>query len=200
MPNNTIERFYNSSAIYSDCGHYRYFLSHTWNTTASVLMFIMLNPSKATERGGDSTVTRCENITEREEILERQRIVARGEILEREKIYGGFWVLNIFARWGTNPQVLRAPGDPIGPCNDAIIRSKLEMIRDSDKIVCAWGEHGTRNARCDEVKRILDATNLPLYHIGLNERIYPNLRVRRQPTHPAARHIRGVPAIQEWIE
>ena len=165
MPNNTIERFYNSRAIYSDCGRYRYFLSHTWDIEAPVLMFIMLNPSKATESKSDGTVTWCKRRTEQEEI------------------YGGFCVLNIFAKLGTNPRVLRQPGDHIGPCNDEIIRRQVGAIRDIDMIVCAWGNDGAISGRGNRVEDILrETTDSPLYCLDTSD--------QHHPMHPRGIHYR----------
>ncbi len=49
-----------SSAIYSDCETYRYALTRVWDDTQKRVLFIMLNPSKATERQNDPTIERCE--------------------------------------------------------------------------------------------------------------------------------------------
>ena len=49
-----------STAIYSDCENYRYTLTRTWGDIGKHALFIMLNPSKATEIQNDPTVERCE--------------------------------------------------------------------------------------------------------------------------------------------
>ncbi len=154
-----------SCTIPSDCGVYRYFLSRTWDwdRDASVLMFIMLNPSKATDLMMDKTVMLCTN-----------RAVTDG--------FGALWVLNIFAYRETKPQYI--PRDhliAIGQHNDAIIEQKVAMLHernnDCDKIVCAWGVDKIIKERDDTVKTILRAIpNLPLYHLGLIP--------ERQPRHP----------------
>lgn len=38
-----------STAVYSDCEIYRYSLTRIWDADAPRVMFVMLNPSKATE-------------------------------------------------------------------------------------------------------------------------------------------------------
>ena len=152
-----------SCTIPSDCGVYRYFLSRTWDECAPVLMFIMLNPSKATDLMMDKTVMLCTN-----------RAVIDG--------FGALWVLNIFAYRVTKPQYI--PRDhliAIGQYNDEIIAQKVAMLHernnDCDKIVCAWGVDKIIKGRDDTVKTILRATpNLPLYHLGLIP--------ERQPRHP----------------
>ncbi|HEV8035664.1 DUF1643 domain-containing protein, partial [Yoonia sp.] len=49
-----------STAIYSDCERYRYALTRTWDAKGKRVLFVMLNPSKATEVQNDPTVERCE--------------------------------------------------------------------------------------------------------------------------------------------
>ena len=49
-----------SSAIYSDCETYRYALTRVWDDARPRVLFIMLNPSKATEQQNDPTIERCE--------------------------------------------------------------------------------------------------------------------------------------------
>ena len=49
-----------SEAIYSDCETYRYALTRVWEPTRPRLLYIMLNPSTATEVQNDPTIERCE--------------------------------------------------------------------------------------------------------------------------------------------
>ena len=49
-----------STAHYSPCELYRYDLTRIWNEAAPKLLFIMLNPSTATELKNDPTIERCE--------------------------------------------------------------------------------------------------------------------------------------------
>ena len=49
-----------SEAIYSDCERYRYALTRTWDESGKRALFVMLNPSTATEVQNDPTVERCE--------------------------------------------------------------------------------------------------------------------------------------------
>jgi hypothetical protein len=48
-----------SLAVYSDCERYRYLLTRVWEPGRKAL-FVMLNPSTATEVQNDPTVERCE--------------------------------------------------------------------------------------------------------------------------------------------
>jgi hypothetical protein len=142
-----------SEAVYSDCERYRYLLTRSWGAGARVL-FVMLNPSTATEIQNDPTVERCE-----------RRARALG--------CGGFRVTNIFAFRATDPRVMRAEADPVGPENDAAI---LESAAWADRIVCAWGNHGLHQDRGRKVEAMLRATGSALFHVGLTN--------QGQPRHP----------------
>lgn len=133
-----------SEAVYSDCERYRYRLTRTWAPGPRVL-FVMLNPSTATEVQNDPTVERCER---------RARVLG----------FGGFAVGNIFAYRATDPRVMRAAAEPVGPGNDAAI---LELAGAADWIVCAWGSHGAHLARGPAVEVLLRRLGRPLYHLGL---------------------------------
>lgn len=142
-----------SEAVYSDCEHYRYLLTRTWGSGRKAL-FVMLNPSTATEVQNDPTVERCE-----------RRARALG--------FGAFRVTNIFAYRATDPKVMRAVVDPVGPANDAAIRESAAW---ADMIVCAWGNHGLHLDRGAKVTALLRDLNLPLWHFGLTG--------QDQPRHP----------------
>ncbi len=140
-----------SVAIYSDCENYRYSLTRTWDETGKRVLFVMLNPSTATEVQNDPTVERCER---------RARTLG----------YGAFCVCNIFAYRATDPKVMRAQADPTGPANDAAI---IEASDWADDIVCAWGTHGEHLQRGPEMERILRAQPKPLTHLGLSKAGHP---------------------------
>ncbi len=91
-----------STAEYSDCERYRYRLTRIWDPDGEKALFIMLNPSTATEVQNDPTVERCE-----------RRARALG--------FGAFRVTNIFAWRATDPKDMRAAPDPVGPANDDAI-------------------------------------------------------------------------------
>lgn len=96
-----------SVANYSDCEKYRYDLTRVWDENGKRVMFLMLNPSTATEVQNDPTVERCER---------RARTLG----------YGAFRVCNIFAYRATDPKVMRSAADPVGPENDQAIRDAID--------------------------------------------------------------------------
>lgn len=143
-----------STAVYSDCERYRYLLTRVWDPAGRKALFIMLNPSTATEVQNDPTVERCER---------RARTLG----------FGAFRVTNIFAWRDTDPKAMRAAADPIGPENDVSI---LESCTWADQIICAWGTHGAHLDRGPRVETLLRGTGLPLYHLGLS--------IAGHPKHP----------------
>ncbi len=152
-----------STAVYSDCNRYRYSLERIWDAAEKRVMFVMLNPSKATEVQNDPTVERCE-----------QRARRLG--------YGGFCVTNIFAWRATDPRDMRAAADPVGSENDKIL---IERTRESCHIIAAWGTHGAHLGRGAVVAEMLQAQGKPLFHLGLSKAGHPKhplyLPYARQP-------------------
>ena len=134
-----------SVAVYSPCEAYRYTLTREWQPGGRKALFVMLNPSTATEVQNDPTVERCE-----------RRARALG--------FGAFRVTNIFAYRATDPKVMRTQMDPVGPGNDQAI---AEGAAWADQVICGWGSHGAHMGRGLAVAALLRGTGLPLYHLGL---------------------------------
>lgn len=140
-----------STAVYSPCLGYRYTLTRVWQPGGRRALFVMLNPSTATEAQNDPTVERCE-----------RRARALG--------FGAFRVCNIFAFRATDPRVMRAATNPVGPGNDAAIREGAAW---ADMVVCAWGSHGAHLGRGAGVERLLRGTGRALHHLGLTRGGHP---------------------------
>lgn len=140
-----------SVAVYSSCERYRYQLTREWAADRGRVLFVMLNPSTATEVQNDPTVERCER---------RARVLG----------YGAFRVCNIFAWRATDPREMRAAADPVGPLNDHAI---VESADWADRIICAWGTHGAHLARGRAVEAMLRAQGADLWHLGLSKDGHP---------------------------
>jgi hypothetical protein len=140
-----------STAIYSDCERYRYALTRTWDDAGKRALFVMLNPSTATEVQNDPTVERCER---------RSRALG----------FGAFRVTNIFAWRDTDPRNMRAAEDPVGPKNDATIKDGADW---ADTVIAAWGTHGTHRSRGTVVESLLRKTPHPLFSLGLTKHGHP---------------------------
>lgn len=143
-----------SVAVYSDCECYRYSLTRIWNGAGRRALFIMLNPSTATELQNDPTVERCER---------RARTLG----------FGSFTVINIFAFRATDPRKMRAAKDPVGPENDKAI---LQALDTADQVICAWGTHGQHLDRAHTIEQLLRARNIALFILELT--------AGGQPKHP----------------
>ncbi|MEP5728672.1 MAG: DUF1643 domain-containing protein [Sulfitobacter sp.] len=140
-----------STAVYSDCERYRYSLTREWDAAATRVLFVMLNPSTATEVQNDPTVERCER---------RARHLG----------FGAFRVTNIFAWRATDPRDMRAAKAPIGPENDDTLREGADW---ADRIIAAWGVHGAHLDRGPQVADLLAGLDKPLFHLGLSKAGHP---------------------------
>lgn len=140
-----------STAVYSDCERYRYSLTRTWDPNGRRALFIMLNPSKATEVQNDPTVERCER---------RARTLG----------FGAFRVTNIFAWRETDPHTMRKAADPIGPHNDQILQDGVNW---ADQVIAGWGTHGEHLNRGPKVADLLFQTGQDIYHLGLTKAGHP---------------------------
>lgn len=140
-----------STAVYSDCETYRYSLTRVWDPDGRRVMFVMLNPSTATEVQNDPTIERCE-----------RRARALG--------FGGFMATNIFACRVTDPRRMRQLEAPEGPDNMAAI---LEGMEWADTVICAWGTHGAHRGQGARVAAALRSSGEPLYHLGLSKAGHP---------------------------
>lgn len=139
-----------SSALYSDCETYRYALTREWGDGRR-LLYVMLNPSKATEMQNDPTIERCE-----------RRARALG--------FGGFRAVNIFALRETDPHKMRRHPAPNGPNNDRVLIDSADW---ADMILCAWGTHGAHQNRGPAVATLLRTTDHPLHTLGLTKDGHP---------------------------
>ncbi len=140
-----------STAVYSPCEKYRYALTRVWDAQAPKLLYLMLNPSKATELANDPTIERCER---------RARALS----------YGGFRVCNLFALRETDPARLKRARRPEGPDNAAQIAEALNWC---DAVLCAWGVHGAHRGQDAKVIALLKGTPKPLLALGQTKHGHP---------------------------
>lgn len=151
-----------SLAVYSNDEAHRFELTRRWGEGAG-LLFIMLNPSRATELANDPTVERCE---------------------QRARRWGfpAFSVGNIFAFRATFPADLKRAADPVGVANDAVLTG---LARQGGQVICAWGVHGAHLGRGAAVETRLRGEGLALWHLGLTKGGHPRhplyLAYDRQP-------------------
>lgn len=110
-----------SSALFSDCGRYRYLLSRCWGE-GEQCAFVGLNPSTADSTNNDATVRKC-----------MQFAHAWG--------FAGITLVNLYARRCRYPQALATSKDPVGPDNDHWLS---HVVDGASLAIAMWGNHGTR--------------------------------------------------------
>ncbi len=138
-------------AVYSDCEKYRYVLTAGWDDGARRLLYVMLNPSKATELANDPTIERCERRA-------------------RQLGYGAFSVVNLFGLRETHPERLRRARRPVGPDNEHFILSAADK---ADDILAAWGVHGAHRNQGERVRSLLIANGHALSCLGRTKHGHP---------------------------
>ena len=148
-----------SGAVFSPCERYRYKLWRVWDPARPLgcVMFLMLNPSTATDAEDDPTIRRCVGYA-------------------RSWGYGGLYVGNLFAYRATDPTELRRAADPVGPDNDRALRA---MVVQAALLVTAWGNHGARyGRRVQEVLGLVEQTLYCLRPLSTGQPAHP-LRQRK---------------------
>jgi hypothetical protein len=162
-----------AGAMFSPCERYRYRWWRVWSElgTPRLAHFIMLNPSTATHELMDPTVTRCKGFAE-------------------EWGYGGVIVSNIFAYRATDPKVMRAQEDPVGPMNDSfIVGDATKIVRTDGVVVCAWSQHGKFKGRGAEVRSLLWRNDIPMHYLKMG--------AGGMPHHPL--YLKGDIKPQRWV-
>ena len=136
-------------AAYSLCGKYRYYLTIRWaRHDDHRIVFLLLNPSTATEEQNDPTVERC---------YRRARSLG----------YDSMTILNLFAYRSTSPSRMKSQEDPVGPANDIVIGKECSHSNVS-AVLCGWGEHGSHHGRAPFVIEKLQALDVNLYCLKVN--------------------------------
>ena len=140
-----------SKAIFSKCYKFRYSITKKFSSGTGRLLFILLNPSTATEKVYDPTLLRC-----------KKRAI-------NSCVYQ-FRVCNLFAYRATKPKELQKVSDPIGPYNNEILKNSIKW---SDKIICSWGSFGSLKERDLEVIQLIKKYKTPSFHLGLTKNNQP---------------------------
>lgn len=97
-------------------------------------MFVGLNPSTADAEQDDPTIRRCIGFA-------------------KEWGYGELLMGNLFAFRATNPAIMAAADDPIGPDNDMWLN---ELAEEASLVIAAWGAHPIATSRAQQVVETLD--------------------------------------------
>lgn len=129
---------------------FRYTLTRRTGFGDRTVLFVMLNPSTATDEVNDPTITRCVGYAQ---------------------TWGFGWlkVGNLSPMRATDPKDMLRMG-PESP----VMRSKnddhiLAMAKESDLVVAAWGTHGPAERRSDHMKGLLMRAGVDVYCLGLTK-------------------------------
>lgn len=144
-------KIYESSAIISECGKYRYELRRKWGEGSRLVNFIMLNPSTADGIDDDPTIRRCIGFA-------------------KSWGYDGMIITNLFAFRATKPKEMRAAGDPVGPDNMSFIGKAFAA---TDKSICAWGAGGKHRDADLRVMKYMIMVGRDRYALSLTKGGHP---------------------------
>lgn len=142
------------TAEFDPTGTYRYWLGRFWARDRPSLALVMLNPSRADHQHDDPTLRRSIRFAQ-------------------DWGYGSVIVVNLFAFCTASPRSLRLATDPIGVNNDAYI---LRAAQGADRVLLAWGNHGSFRHRDRAVLDLLTPQTNKLCCVGLTR--------TGQPRHP----------------
>jgi hypothetical protein len=143
-----------------DNGEYRYKLLHHWVDNLPKVLFILMNPSAASEQVSDATAAKCGR-------------------LARRWGFGAMYLGNVCAYRATHPRRLCAVSDPVGPRNSAAV---LEMAAESSKIVVAHGHlPAALRHHADSLVEHVHLRGYPLFVLGFSGPSHT------MPIHPLAR-------------
>ena len=123
--------------LYSPDMTHRYAFGRWWDEPdlATTDVWVLLNPATGdTEQRRRPTLEKC---------VTRSRAAGRS----------GLVIVNLFAYRHTDPKTLQHADDPVGPANDATLRT---LTVAAPRTIAAWGSHGTLHGRSRAVAPLLD--------------------------------------------
>jgi len=100
----------------------RYSLTCVWDAKKPAVAFIMINPSTGSVERADRTLNRC-----------RDFAASWG--------YGSMKIVNLYSEISPKPNVIGTPTPLEYTFNQKAIK---RAIKDSDKVILAWGENGDK--------------------------------------------------------
>ncbi len=139
----------NVSTVFSKCGKHRFVLDCIWDSTKPLMTFVLLNPSIASNDICDPTVDKCIHFAKRDD-------------------YGSISIINLFSKITPRPQNLLLDETRTVDENEGHI---LNVIKQSKKVVVAWGEEGAWFHMNHKVLTLL--RDQKLYCLGTNRYGFP---------------------------
>lgn len=143
-----------SGAVFSQDSKktYRYSLWRELDGDRGPVLFIMLNPSTANATKDDPTVRRC---------------IGYAKMWGHRKLYVG----NIFSYRATDPRQLKKADEPIGPLNNTHL---VDMAKDSELVIAAWGTHGNLFGRGMKVWSLMSHEGIGLSYLRMTKFGHPS--------------------------
>ncbi len=139
-------------ASFSRCRRYRYSLTRHFSKGHGVCVIIGLNPSVADHQQDDPTIRRCMQFA-------------------YDWGFSELVMVNLFAWCATKPQDLFAAEQPVGPRN---MRTLQRHAKRADRVVAAWGTHGSFQSQGQKIALALSAFPLHCFgHTKNNEPLHP---------------------------
>ncbi len=150
-----LEKRMDKGADISICGTYRYHLWRRWAPVGRVT-WIMLNPSTADAEHDDATIRRCIGYA-------------------KQWGAGGIEVINLYALRSPSPKVLLKHEDPIGPVNNLMFQSVLNIAKNRPSVViAAWGAlRAPFRQRALDIVAMCDEIGISLLCLGHTKAGYP---------------------------
>jgi len=143
------------SAIFSDCGTWRYRLERDLGRQGPTVALLGVNPSTADAETNDQTI---------------RKDIGFGDRHGWGRIIKG----NLFGFCAKDITKLRSAPDPVGPDNDAHLR---QIMRDADLVIACWGPKAklppTLRTRWYQVARIADEAGKALHCFGVAQDGHP---------------------------
>jgi len=153
------------AAALSGCGRYRWWLVRPCQPAGSAVLFLGLNPSRADGERDDPTLRRLRSLAGR---------WGHGRLL----------VMNLFARVGPDPALLRRALEPVGEHCDGWLATGLDWLAAQPpdpsgpppRIWVGWGQRGALHGRGEQVLDLLRCWGGEVVCVGLTR--------QGQPRHP----------------
>ena len=150
------------SAIRSRDKKYCYLQVRRTGLGDRIVLFVMLNPSKADATCDSPTIRRCTEFAKQMEC-------------------GWLYVCNLSPFVTPSPGVLESAGEEPRKVWEENIETIRAAAAAADRVIVAWGNHGFRKERDRRVLQVLRARNVQIECLRLNQ--------GGDPAHPSSRDV-----------
>lgn len=151
-----------NTCVYTNDGTYRLSLTRSWDARRPKLLFVMHNPSQATELINDQTAMTCQNLAYQIGVpaFREAHHLNNGVILPRT--FGSVRICNLFPAFARDADNMAMPPAQTLEANNRVIRA---ACRWADKVICAWGGLGHANAHQGDLVEDLVRAEVEVEHL-----------------------------------